>query len=290
VWSSLRSADATPRVEGGGHAVDRRPRRGTASGSARGCRISRGRWRNRQRARGCDSDHLGCAPDQRRRRPHIGRPLENPTTNGRGRGLMRQPRSSAAACFARAPPCPRARDLATLHESTGLTSGRSAPPTGSTRGSAAARSLAAGDRCRAVGDRPDLDCPAPVLARPRGRARPLSARPWTTRSRARWRFAARPAGRSRSAPAATAGAAARASSASGSAILLWIGVLAISSGVRVSLVVQGVEHVQARGAPCGEDRREDAGEDRGEREHGERSAGDRERDAPVGERFGHERG
>jgi hypothetical protein len=74
------------------------------------------------------------------------------------------------------------------------------------------------------------------------------------------------------------------------AILLWVGVMTISSGGRVSLVVQGVEQVQARGAPCGEDRREDAGEDRGEREHRERGAGERERDAHVGERLGHERG
>jgi hypothetical protein len=66
-----------------------------ASASRRGCRISRGRWRNPQRARGRDADRLGCAPNQRRRRAHIRRPLENPTTNGRGRGLTRQPHAKA---------------------------------------------------------------------------------------------------------------------------------------------------------------------------------------------------
>ena len=70
---------------------------GGAVGSRRGCRISRRRWRNPQRVRGPDGERLGCAPNQRRRHPHIGRPLENPTTNGRGRGLMRQPPSIPAA-------------------------------------------------------------------------------------------------------------------------------------------------------------------------------------------------
>jgi site-specific recombinase XerD len=63
----------------------------------RGCRISRGRWRNPQRARGRDVGRLGCARNQRQRCPHIGGTLENPTTNGRGRRLVRQPQANAKA-------------------------------------------------------------------------------------------------------------------------------------------------------------------------------------------------
>jgi hypothetical protein len=70
---------------------------GGAAAFPRGCRVSRGRWRNPQRARGHHDDRLGSAPNQHHERPRIGRPLENSTTSGRGRGLMRQLPTDAAA-------------------------------------------------------------------------------------------------------------------------------------------------------------------------------------------------
>ena len=76
----------------------RRPRR--AASFRRGCRISRGRRRNPQRARVCGGDRLDCAPN-RAGGALTAAAVGESDNNGRGRGLMRQPQAEAAACFQR---------------------------------------------------------------------------------------------------------------------------------------------------------------------------------------------
>src|SRR3954469_11150567 len=163
---------------------------------------------------------------------------------------------------------------------------------------------------------PGLTLPLPLVRRTvRSRSRTSSTAPGapaaTTRSRSRWSVGARWGARSRAELGEAPTAAARGDLATTSAAVVrvlgtrislrwrWAGRAAERHvarrprvrGQRASglLVLERVQDVEARGAPRGRDRRQDAGQRGDGREHEQRRDREVERDALIREALGHDR-